>query len=194
LLLSNVERLIRIHKNIGQLQVLYAGKAHPSDKIGQKLIQDIVNTGKKYRQDIKILFLEGYDLDLGKLMTSGVDVWLNTPLPPNEASGTSGMKAAHNGIPHFSTLDGWWLEGHIENETGWAIGGERPAGEAAELAKGDAEELYKKLEEKIVPLYYKNKETWKDIMRNAIAINASFFNTHRMVQHYVQEAYFYHED
>lgn len=194
LLLFDIKRLIRIHKNIGEIQILYAGKAHPSDNVGKKLIEDINKVSKQYKKEIRIIFLEGYDLILGKLLTSGVDIWLNTPLPPNEASGTSGMKAAHNAIPHFSTLDGWWIEGHIENKTGWAIGEKRKTLVVGELNREDANDLYNKLEKEILPRYYRDPEIWQRIMRNTIAFNASFFNTHRMLQHYIQEAYFYHED
>jgi starch phosphorylase len=101
-----------------------------------------------------------------------------------EASGTSGMKAAHNGVPSFSTLDGWWIEGHIEGVTGWSIGSS-----AAAVPEGDAEDLLRKLEEVILPTYYHNREQWMNVMRHAIALNASYFNTHRMVQQYVTNAY-----
>jgi starch phosphorylase len=126
-------------------------------------------------------------MKLGKLMTSGVDIWLNTPLPPNEASGTSGMKAAHNGIPHFSTLDGWWLEGYIKDKTGWAIGEKRKSFNSLELNKKDAESLYYNLENKILPRYYGVPKKWQETMQNTIAINASYFNTERMLQQYIQE-------
>jgi starch phosphorylase len=130
------------------------------------------------------VYLENYDLEMAKLMVSGVDLWLNTPQRPLEASGTSGMKAAHNGVPSFSTLDGWWIEGHIEGVTGWCIGN---SGEAT--AVNDAEDLLRKLEEVIVPTFYGNRDKWVDVMRHTIALNASYFNTHRMVQQYVTNAY-----
>ena len=128
---------------------------------------------------------------LARLLTAGVDLWLNTPLRPLEASGTSGMKAAHNGVPSFSVLDGWWVEGHIEGVTGWSIGpapvsGARPADD--QNAR-DAAELYDKLSQTIVPFFYFNRDGWIDIMRRSIAFNASFFNTHRMVQQYASTAY-----
>jgi starch phosphorylase len=122
-------------------------------------------------------------------MVAGVDIWLNTPLPPNEASGTSGMKAAHNGVPHFSTLDGWWIEGLINKKTGWAIGQRRKYLDIKELNKKDAESLYYKLENKILPRYYNFPERWQETMRYTIAVNASYFNTERMLQQYIQAAY-----
>jgi starch phosphorylase len=135
-------------------------------------------------------YLENYDLELGKLMTSGTDVWLNTPEPPMEASGTSGMKAAMNGVPSLSIRDGWWLEGHIEGVTGWSIG---PATDGAGGPRNDAEDastLYAKLDEAIFPLFNANRRGYLEIMRHAIALNASFFNTQRMVLQYLAKAWF----
>ncbi|MFW5891318.1 MAG: alpha-glucan family phosphorylase, partial [bacterium] len=130
-----------------------------------------------------------YDINKGKMLVSGVDIWLNTPLRPKEASGTSGMKAAHNGVPHFSVLDGWWIEGHIENITGWSIG-DHPNKRIENNQKDEVEDLYMKLEYLIIPTYYNERERWIDMMQHCIAINGSFFNTHRMVQQYVLNAYF----
>ncbi len=125
-----------------------------------------------------------------KLIVAGVDVWLNTPHRPLEASGTSGMKAAHNGIPNFSILDGWWIEGHIEGVTGWSIG---PISinqlYPEEMSQEDSKDLYHKLRTVIVPMFYKNQDKWVEIMRQSIAFNASFFNTHRMVQQYAANAF-----
>jgi glycogen phosphorylase len=123
------------------------------------------------------------------MMVSGVDVWLNTPQRPNEASGTSGMKAACNGIPQFGTLDGWWIEGCIENITGWSIGPEKIEDERSS-DHIDSQDLYQKLENDIMPRFYADKDKWIKIMRRCIAINGSFFNTNRMVQEYVLNAYF----
>jgi glucan phosphorylase/YHS domain-containing protein len=122
---------------------------------------------------------------------SGVDLWLNTPLRPLEASGTSGMKAAHNGVPSLSVLDGWWVEGHMEGLTGWSIGEETSPEdvETPEIDARDAAELYQKLGDVILPLYYRNPEEWIRIMQQTIAFNASFFNPHRMVQQYAARAY-----
>ena len=125
-------------------------------------------------------------MTLGKLLCSGVDVWLNTPMRPQEASGTSGMKAALNGVPSFSVLDGWWIEGHIEGVTGWSIG-DGVVGENDSVAEAAA--LYDKLESVILPLFYKDSEKFSQVMRSAIAINGSFFNTQRMIWQYVRDAY-----
>jgi starch phosphorylase len=141
------------------------------------------------RNDVKIAYLENYDVNLGKILTSGVDIWLNTPQPPMEASGTSGMKAALNGVPSLSILDGWWIEGCIEGITGWAIAARNDQDEADERAR-DAASLYNKLENAIFPLYLEDRSGFIDVMRHAIALNGSFFNTHRMVQQYVIKAYF----
>jgi starch phosphorylase len=123
---------------------------------------------------------------LGQLICSGVDVWLNTPLRPQEASGTSGMKAALNGVPSFSVLDGWWVEGHIEGVTGWSIG-DGVSSENDSMA--EAASLYEKLETVILPLYYKEPDQFAKVMRSAIALNGSFFNTQRMISQYVRNAY-----
>jgi starch phosphorylase len=140
--------------------------------------------------EIKVVYLEDYNLDLGLLMTTGVDCWLNNPTPPKEASGTSGMKSAVNGVPSLSILDGWWIEGHLEGVTGWAIGdGPTVEDEAVQRAR-DADSLYEKLESKVLPTYYENRDEWQEIMAQAIALNGSYFNTQRMVQEYVMKAYF----
>jgi starch phosphorylase len=123
---------------------------------------------------------------LGKLICSGVDIWLNTPLRPQEASGTSGMKAALNGVPSLSVLDGWWIEGHIEGVTGWSIG-DRDGTENDSVA--EARSLYEKLEQVIVPLFYNQPDDYAKVMRSAIALNGSFFNTQRMIFQYVRNAY-----
>ena len=129
-------------------------------------------------------------MSTARLVTAGVDVWLNTPLPPLEASGTSGMKAALNGVPSLSVLDGWWLEGCIEGETGWAIGDHYIALKSgADRTPADAASLYHQLEQVVLPLYYHDRPGFIQVMRQAIALNASFFNTQRMVQEYVLKAY-----
>ncbi len=138
---------------------------------------------------MKIVYIHNYDMAIGKMMVAGVDLWLNTPRRPFEASGTSGMKAAHNGVPQFSTLDGWWLEGCIENITGWAIGPEKTAQQESD-DEIDRRDLYEKLEEWILPKYHHDRDNWIRTMRSCIAINGSFFNTNRMVQQYVVNAYF----
>lgn len=189
LLFYNIKELIRINKEAGPVQIIYAGKAHPRDTDGKAMIKEIHEIKEKYKKDIKIIFLENYDMDIAKLMIAGVDVWLNTPLPPNEASGTSGMKAAHNGIPHFSTLDGWWIEGFVNRKTGWSIGKRRSTLNPKYLEARDANNLYQKLETRILPRYYKHPENWRETMRYTIAINASFFNSERMLLQYINSAY-----
>jgi glycogen phosphorylase len=184
LLLTDPERLLRIAAQAGGLQILYAGKAHPADEPGKALIQSVIQTAGKLNNDIlRIVYLENYAWDLGALLTAGVDVWLNTPRRPYEASGTSGMKAALNGVPSLSVLDGWWIEGCIEGFTGWAI----------EDGANDAEEsnsLYSKLENAIVPLYRAEPEKWARMMRTTLAFNGSYFNTNRMVKQYIRNAYY----
>lgn len=195
LVFSDVERLRKIARAAGPLQFVFAGKAHPRDVDGKKLIKRVVGVSRKMAGDVSIVYLENYDMDLAKVLVAGADIWLNTPQRPLEASGTSGMKAAHNGVPSFSTLDGWWLEGHVEGLTGWSIGspeaGRYDAGkaDAAKVNRQDAEDLYRKLERDIMPVYYGRREQWVDIMRSAVALNASYFNTHRMVQEYATNAY-----
>ena len=190
LLFQDINRLKRIASQTGSLQLIYAGKAHPQDKGGKDLIQRIFQFKESLTSDVKIAYLEGYDLELGKLITSGVDIWLNTPEPPLEASGTSGMKAALNGVPSLSILDGWWIEGCLEGVTGWAIGNRGwSIDEPADRSK-DASSLYDKLEQAVVPLFCQERDRFIDIMRHAIALNGSFFNTQRMVQQYVLKAYF----
>ncbi len=188
LLLTDIERLKKIAK--GKLQVIYAGKAHPRDYEGKKKIEDIFAKMKLLKDYVKIVFLENYDMDLASKMVSGVDVWLNTPMRPLEASGTSGMKAAHNGVINFSVLDGWWIEGHIEGFTGWSIGPDpTELTNAQSTDKDDAGDLYHKLETLVIPAYYENRKVWIKMMQNAIGKNAYYFNTHRMMRRYVTEAY-----
>lgn len=188
LLFRDPERLARI--GAGKIQLVYAGKAHPKDEPGKKLIQNIFGYMERFRDKIKIVYLRNYNMETALKIVSGVDVWLNTPLRPLEASGTSGMKATHNGVMNFSVLDGWWIEGHIEGFTGWSIG---PA--PNELTPGadadarDVEDLYHKLENMILPVYYNERHTWIRIMQNAIGKNAYYFNSHRMMRRYVTEAY-----
>ncbi|MFA5111020.1 MAG: alpha-glucan family phosphorylase, partial [Desulfobaccales bacterium] len=191
LLFHDVERLRNISAKAGFIQVIYAGKAHPQDQGGKELIKKIFTAKELLKRDIKVAYLENYDLELARLITSGVDIWLNTPLPPLEASGTSGMKAALNGVPSLSVLDGWWVEGHIEGVTGWSIGksGQGPTGK--EEHADDALSLYQKLEQMIIPLFYDERDRFIDVMLHTIALNGSFFNAHRMIQQYIVNAYFH---
>lgn len=189
LLISDPDRLMQIAEKAGPIQIIYGGKAHPKDGSGKETIKKIYNTMKTINGKVKITYIHNYDMTIGKLMTAGVDIWLNTPRRPREASGTSGMKAAHNGVPQFSTLDGWWLEGCIENITGWAVGPEKTEDEASD-DEIDRYDLYDKLETWIMPKFYNDRDNWIRTMRSCIAINASFFNTNRMIQQYVLNAYF----
>ncbi|MDO8632005.1 MAG: alpha-glucan family phosphorylase [Phycisphaerales bacterium] len=190
LLLHDVEWLKRIAADAGGLQIIYAGKAHPHDRHGKELIQHVFQVRESLQPAIRISYVENYDMEIGKLMTSGVDLWLNTPQAPLEASGTSGMKAALNGIPSLSVIDGWWVEGCVEGVTGWAIGedGQADFGQADNVR--DAASLYNKLEHVILPLFRHDRPGFIDVMRHCIAINGSYFNTHRMMHEYVLKAYF----
>ena len=191
LILSDLDRLRQIAKDAGHFQIIYAGKAHPNDAGGKDIIRRIYKAKKALRKNVPTVFLDDYNLELGAKMTSGVDLWLNTPQFPLEASGTSGMKAALNGIPSLSILDGWWVEGHIEGVTGWSIGeSRRGSGNGSETDnQAEAESLYSKLESVILPLYYGERHKFLEVMQHAIAINGSFFNTQRMVQQYITDAY-----
>jgi starch phosphorylase len=187
LLFHNIERLKKLgHKKI---QIIFAGKAHPSDTEGKKIIEKIHRTINTLKESVKIAYLSNYEMWLAQQLVSGVDLWLNTPIPPKEASGTSGMKAAHNGVLNLSILDGWWIEGHVEDVTGWSIGS-RPQSERMNTDEEDANDLYTKLEEKIIPLFYTNRKKWVEMMLHGISHNASFFNTQRMVSQYVTNCYF----
>jgi starch phosphorylase len=188
LLFRDVERLKRIGK--GRLQVVFAGKAHPKDTDGQKNIEAIFAKSRELHDYIKVVYLENYNMDLALKVVSGVDVWLNTPMRPREASGTSGMKAAHNGVMNFSVLDGWWIEGHIEGYTGWSIGPNPTESTLTESTdETDANDLYEKLEVQVIPRYYDDRYIWIKMMQNAIGMNAYYFNSHRMMRRYVTEAY-----
>jgi starch phosphorylase len=184
LLFTDPERLARLAEANGGLQILYAGKAHPADEPGKSIIRRVVEAAQRLTSNnLHILYLADYEWRLGALLTGGVDLWLNNPLRPYEASGTSGMKAALNGVPSLSVLDGWWIEGCIEGVTGWAIDDhDRP--------EEEADSLYSKLEQKILPLYYKDQPGWRKVMQTTIAMNGSFFNTQRMLEQYVSNAYY----
>jgi starch phosphorylase len=189
LIFSDLERLKRVRRR-GNLQLIFAGKAHPRDQEGKKLIQEIYGYASQLKDQIKIVYLENYNMDMAALLTSGVDVWLNTPLPPMEASGTSGMKAAHNGVLNFSVLDGWWIEGCIDGVTGWSIGpwhDELVSDE--ERKRMELEDLYGKLQYLILPTFYDDKDLWIDMMKKSISKVAYYFNSHRMMRRYVTEAY-----
>jgi starch phosphorylase len=184
LLLTDPERLVRCAEKFRGMQILFSGKAHPHDEPGKKLIQEIFEVAARLKSDaLEIVYLENYEWKLAAMLTAGVDLWLNTPRRPFEASGTSGMKAALNGVPSLSVLDGWWVEGWIEGVTGWAI-------PDSDTPEDEVASLYDRLESAILPLYYGNPEQWRTVMRSTIALNGSFFNTHRMLQEYISNAYY----
>jgi len=184
LLLSDPERLVRCAEKFRGMQILFSGKAHPHDEPGQKLIRQIFEVAAQLKSDaLKIVYLENYEWKLASMLTAGVDLWLNTPRRPFEASGTSGMKAALNGVPSLSVLDGWWVEGWVEGVTGWAI-------PDSDTQEHEVASLYDRLESTILPLYYGDPERWRTVMRSTIALNGSFFNTHRMLQEYISNAYY----
>jgi starch phosphorylase len=188
LLFHDIERLKRIATAAGPLQIIYAGKAHPHDEAGKQVIERVFQASKAVGSQITIIYLPNYDMTLGTLLASGVDLWLNTPQPPFEASGTSGMKAALNGVPSLSVLDGWWIEGCIEGVTGWAIG-EDSRSVQGDGSAADASSMYDKLEQAILPLFHQDHHGYTEVMRHAIALNGSFFNSHRTVEEYALKAY-----
>ena len=204
LLLSDPDALRRVAA-LGPLQVLYAGKAHPADGDGKAAIVRVFERARLLAGDVRVVYLADYDMRLARLLCGGSDVWVNTPVPPYEASGTSGMKAAVNAVPSLSTLDGWWLEGHVEGVTGWAIDAEASLGESGDSAgrsgsedgavgdprarEADAAALYRALHDTIAPLYHGAPEAFTAVGRGALALNGSFFNARRMVSEYAQTAY-----
>ncbi|MDX6749529.1 alpha-glucan family phosphorylase [Geminicoccaceae bacterium 1502E] len=184
LLFEDPDRLLAIHGRT-PMAVLVAGKAHPADVGGKAAIHAIHQMSERLRGQLEVVFLEDYGMALGKLMTGGCDVWLNTPLPPMEASGTSGMKAALNGVLNLSVLDGWWLEGCVEGETGWAIGD----GAGGALHGQDAAALHATLGDTVLPLYHGDRKRWIGMMKEAVSKLGSTFNAHRMMRRYATEAY-----
>ena len=186
MLFTDLERVKNIARDAGPLQLIYAGKAHPRDEHGKAIIRRIFEAAAALSEQVRVVYLENYDMNLGRLLCAGVDTWLNTPMRPQEASGTSGMKAALNGVPSLSVLDGWWIEGHIENVTGWSIG---DAQGTENDSLSEANSLYDKLERIILPLFYRHPEKFAEVMRSAISLNGSFFNTQRMINQYLSCAY-----
>jgi starch phosphorylase len=184
LVFSDLERLVTAATAIGPVHVVCAGKAHPRDEGGKDLVMQLAQVCSALRGPVEAVFLENYDLGLAGTICAGSDIWLNNPRKPNEASGTSGMKAALNGVPSLSVLDGWWLEGCVDGVTGWAIGN----GDAVDDDNA-ASNLYEKLEQVVLPLFYRSPERLVEMRRNAIALNGSFFNTERMLREYYAEVY-----
>ena len=189
MIFSDLEKLEEVERQ-GKIQLVFAGKAHPRDEMGKRLIKDIYGYIDRLKNQVQIVYLENYNMEMAAKLTSGVDVWLNTPMPPYEASGTSGMKAAHNGVVNFSVLDGWWIEGCVEGLTGWAIG--PPPDETIsqeERRKRELGDLYNKLEYLITPKFYQERDSWINMMKNSIGKVANYFNTHRMMRRYTTDAY-----
>ena len=178
MLLNDLKEIKRINKNVGKIQIIYTGKAHPQDVVGKTLVSEVNKRIAKLQSEVKIVFLANYDLEMSKLLVAGSDLWLNNPVPPNEASATSGMKAAHNGVPQLSTWDGWWPEASHWKKTGWTI-----------KENGRKNNLYELLAKEIIPLYYKNPNEYLKICRQAISLNASKFNTQRVLEEYIKKAY-----
>ncbi|MCD1294019.1 alpha-glucan family phosphorylase [Methanocella sp. CWC-04] len=189
LILSDLDRLRAVNKK-GKIQIVFAGKAHPNDGVGKSMIKEIHDDIWKLKDDVKMVYLENYNMDVAAKMVSGVDMWLATPKIPMEASGTSGMKAAHNGVINYSVLDGWWVEGCIEGVTGWSIG---PSPEVymseEERREQEVRDIYNKLEYIIIPKYYMDRDGWIEMMKNSIAKISYYFNTNRMMRRYATEAY-----
>ncbi|HAG22738.1 MAG TPA: alpha-glucan family phosphorylase [Synergistaceae bacterium] len=187
LILKDVKRLVEIGS--GKVQFVFSGKAHPQDEGGKAMVSRLLCEAQNMvGTDLPIVFLEDYGMELGALLVQGVDLWLNNPIRPMEASGTSGMKCAANGVPSFSVLDGWWIEGWVEGVTGWSIGALSDEN-GQDDPDSDADDLYNKLENVVIPAYYQNREQWMFMMRYAIALNGSYFNTHRVVREYCERAY-----
>jgi starch phosphorylase len=192
LLFNDMERLRRLlHNNLRPIQIIFAGKAHPNDHNGKCIIQRIYNFARDPRFNGRIAFVEDYDMHLARYLVHGVDVWLNTPLPQQEASGTSGMKAAINGVPHLSILDGWWYEGY-NGTNGWAI--QNNSKIDGERDKCDAEECYRLLENEVIPLYYDQDACgvpagWVNLIRQTMRFDTPLFSARRMLKDYVQQMY-----
>jgi starch phosphorylase len=189
LIFSDLHRLLDVNRK-GKIQMVFAGKAHPRDLDGKRLIKAIFDYADKLKDQINIVYLENYDMDIAARLTSGVDVWLNTPIPPMEASGTSGMKAAHNGVINFSVLDGWWVEGCVERVTGWSIG-PHPKDFVTEEERRESElhDLYSKLEYLIAPTFYGQRDAWITLMKNSIGRLAHYFQIQWVMRRYITEAY-----
>jgi starch phosphorylase len=192
LILQDMERLKGILNNPKRpVQIVFAGKAHPADNAGKQLLQRVFNAARDPDIGGRVAFIEDYDEEIAQYLVHGVDVWLNNPQPPFEASGTSGMKAGINGVPHLSALDGWWIEGY-NGSNGWAFDGKNEWSAASDIV--DAEELYSILEKQIVPLYYDKDEAgvssaWVKVMKESIKSAAPMFSSRRMVKEYALKFY-----
>ena len=191
LIFRDLERLKKHFKDRWRpIQIIFAGKAHPADDPGKRLLQNLINLARNPQLGGRIAFVEDYGEQLAQYLVHGVDIWLNNPLPPFEACGTSGMKAALNGVPHLSILDGWWGEG-FNGKNGWAIEHQETS---ADPDSSDAENIYQILEDEIIPLYYKMSEgnipgEWVRVMKDSIKNSAAQFSARRMVKEYIEKFY-----
>jgi glycogen phosphorylase len=184
LLLSRPDALAEIVETRGPLQIVYSGKAHPADEKGKAMIAHIHEAAARIGSTVPVVYLEDYSLELASVICAGSDVWVNTPIWGHEASGTSGMKAALNGVPSLSVLDGWWPEGHLEGVTGWAVGNGTDQG-----ADADAASLYAVLGEVVAPLFYGAPDDYLAVRRSTIALTGSYFTAERMARQYATRAY-----
>lgn len=175
LLLEDIEVLRKIANRHGRIQIIYAGKSHPLDIEGKQLLETVLSHKQMLDDSVRLTYVPNYDMYVSALFVAGADVWLNTPMPGSEASATSGMKAAFNGVPQLSINDGWWLEGYVEGKTGWRF--------------DDASQLYSVLDTEVLPCFYKDKERWASMMRSIIQINGTYFNSTRMLREYIEKAY-----
>lgn len=171
----------------GKIQIVFSGKAHPLDDTGKEIVTNLVAMMEKYPNSV--VFLENYDMNIGRMLTRGSDVWLNNPRRPLEASGTSGMKAAMNGILNCSTLDGWWPEACIDGVNGWQFGDGFESNNIEELDAHDLKALYDVLLNKVIPTYYNNKERWEEMMKESIRTTKEFFAMERMIKKYYEKLY-----
>lgn len=187
LLYHDLERFVRI--GAGKVQIIQCGKSHPTDDVSKSFVHEIVQTSKRFRGVLRVVYLENYSPRIARFLVAGCDVWLNTPMQPLEASGTSGMKAALNGVLNFSIPDGWWIEGyHMNPDAGFCIGEESPLLEANHDDSRDANALYETLKQTIIPMYYQDRKEWIRRMKQAITLGA-YFNTNRTVKEYQTKAY-----
>jgi starch phosphorylase len=194
LIFRDLERLKRIlHAPQRPVQIVFAGKAHPADGGGKELIQQVVHYAQDSSLGGRVAFLEDYDMHMARFLVQGVDVWLNNPRRPNEASGTSGMKAAMNGVPNLSVLDGWWPEGY-NGANGWVIGEGQEDWDWNVQDERDAQSLYATLEQQVVPLFYERDargvpRRWVHVMKEAIRTSVAAFSTRRMLKEYAGQLY-----
>ena len=194
LLFSDLDRLAKLlWDEQRRVQIVFAGKAHPADRPGQRVIQEIFQQSRSPKLRGRVFILEDYDMRVARFLVQGVDTWLNNPRRPLEASGTSGMKAAQNGVPNISVLDGWWDEGY-EGDNGWAIGGREQNPDEAAQDWSDAQDLYRLLEDHLIPAYYERDKAgiptrWVETMRRAMASSLWQFSTTRMLQEYTERLY-----